>query len=1336
MNTSQGQGQARAQPHPREDLHRFVNELNVRYNIGIPIPDPGLTPAMRRETEDAAGRIYRRLETHFFMGGLSTLNDLLVNFDYEAKGFWSNWVQKPGADPSTLPQTAQPPLAASLVQRDWLQTIFNRLLDEAKPNTREPRVFARTRSGPSAFAASSSRGSLAVSDGATLDPLKRRQDDLQADNPAKRRKAAAVQDSAASTSASTSASAPSRPGPRADTGRVDVSGPSSAAVAAPPALYRPGTEPASRSFASVSTAETSFHSAIFSDADQPIPTQDTVEVSMPEQYQQTQCSQQSYVDTPSSGTQAALLKLFQEYEDLASKPSGKDPSSSTIEPSDAVISSGPADGFVSATERVGAKEIVTAEEGVPVMQQRLRGVWPKCPSWLRAAPFPVVWEVTRVAQSCNVDLMTVANLQYDKEWHEQKALRRALWRHEAFQGKAFPEPSMDAAWAASIDPSTCLFDQQVVYSASLDLIRSVPNVRFSMQPLKLERSHRLARQFGADRFLELLLPSPDSSNLRAYIRDDGSFFNAVVAWLSDDHALCGRMWKAFYTKSGGSRKPQKDLQIGPDPRPVYKDRIFFFAEKSQSDNSFERVSLLMMLRWALNIRNHKNRSQPALKLFQRISLVLSRTSPTVIFEPSQMRHYLEDIVSPTGKVMNDGIARMSPAVAKAIRDRLGLLTIPCAIQGRLGSAKGMWIVSEAPGAPFSDEIWIETYPSQRKWELDWGKADPQHRTLEIRSYASMPKPASFNLQFLPVLEDRAPDKGLMREAVGSLLKDNLQRDLDGQKKALQCPLQFRQWCHENSRHKFDRIVHGHVPYQGGSPVEDEELMNSMLDAGFEPKANKFLSDIAYNLQKRKCEILTKKLNITVGRSAYLYMVVDFRGVLRENEVHIGFSTAFQADENWARTMVQGPVLVARSPAHFVSDIQKVQAVFKPELADLTDVVVFSSKGDVPLAEKLSGGDYDGDLAWVCWDTRFVDNFENAVVPQQPDLSQWMSRDKETLDEIRSKHAEAEKPLASAVAEMMRKCFEFNLSKSMLGICTNYKERSCYHKNTVCDDAATVLSTLLSNLVDQAKQGIVFTEPDFRRLQQDLRLPSYAEDPLYKRERLPDGHQYEHIIDHLKFNIARPTIDTELSTFHAALGLNKAAEEGPSHWDKDLASCYKELVDLTTPSKLVARLKDDIQAVASRWDTLMQTRDDTIGFPEKVARIYALWQEIAPQEETSGSTVSKVPHMLRLGGETSQWAILKASTAFYMYCNRSGTGLKMKPRFVWQMACRQLCYIKAEAVTSRGLSGAVGAPTAVIPSMYAGLRPDAKYVKQVTARMDGGSQFGLEGDESDELDEDD
>lgn len=57
-------------------------------------------------------------------------------------------------------------------------------------------------------------------------------------------------------------------------------------------------------------------------------------------------------------------------------------------------------------------------------------------------------------------------------------------------------------------------------------------------------------------------------------------------------------------------------------------------------------------------------------------------------------------------------------------------------------------------------------------------------------------------------------------------------------------------------------------------------------------------------------------------------------------------------------IITGDVLVARSPCVQPSDIQKVTAVNKPCFAQMFDVLICSSQGDVPLLSLLSNGDYD------------------------------------------------------------------------------------------------------------------------------------------------------------------------------------------------------------------------------------------------------------------------------------------------------------------------------------------------------------------------------------------
>lgn len=208
---------------------------------------------------------------------------------------------------------------------------------------------------------------------------------------------------------------------------------------------------------------------------------------------------------------------------------------------------------------------------------------------------------------------------YNSSWTIQKKLRSALWKHEAFRGKAFPASVSDRAWEAGLDSKVLLFDQHVVFSASVEFTNTKGDpLLLTLQPLKVEQSHRLGRRYGSDRFMELLIPSPDSFNLPQYLKHDESFFETLIQWLTrEPHALCGRWWRPFYTKDGGSREPVKDLSFGPDKMKIYQNRIYFFAERGIN---LPELPLQSMLHWLLDFRQASNKRQPVLKLFQRIAI--------------------------------------------------------------------------------------------------------------------------------------------------------------------------------------------------------------------------------------------------------------------------------------------------------------------------------------------------------------------------------------------------------------------------------------------------------------------------------------------------------------------------------------------------------------------------------------------------------------------------------------------------------------------------------------------------------------------------------------------
>lgn len=91
--------------------------------------------------------------------------------------------------------------------------------------------------------------------------------------------------------------------------------------------------------------------------------------------------------------------------------------------------------------------------------------------------------------------------------------------------------------------------------------------------------------------------------------------------------------------------------------------------------------------------------------------------------------------------------------------------------------------------------------------------------------------------------------------------------------------------------------------------------------------------------------------------------MDETGILEENEVYVPLRI------EGAAKLVQGDLVVTRSPALHPGDVKVARAVDVPEdspLRELYNCIVFSSKGERDIPSQLSGGDLDGDVYQIFW----------------------------------------------------------------------------------------------------------------------------------------------------------------------------------------------------------------------------------------------------------------------------------------------------------------------------------------------------------------------------------
>ncbi|KAI5924993.1 RNA dependent RNA polymerase-domain-containing protein [Camillea tinctor] len=1350
------------------DFDLWFFEFSNLYNLNLRRPDPTLTPHEKKRLPYYHELVfYDRLKYQYHQGNSL---ELRRRFDQGAREIHTKWVKKPLGEADVTPSITRLPRATTEPERRQLLELLLDLLNSLSPTKISRPIIEARNSLSHPVPSNSFPPNPPLEDPPSPSPCpshqrsKRRSEEWETCTFSSKKSRSVAEDT----------KRPESPSHLAlDSDRVKMRRPISpdkkptSSFQERPARSSHGGNLYAQP-ASVNTSRSTFVSQVFSerDQDEPLPntqdTQVTVEASTQEKLRLPPPASDTDSLAPSSSTERALEFSFERhfnYQQRTSSLLAKKapltnsssefdfPQDSEVTPPDPTVlpelrAKSPAISPMKSPARPSGSGVANTQE----IEERLRDVWPSLPSHLDAAPLAVRWEILRIALHCRINVDDL-RIEYDASFMNQARLWERLRSLPIFAGKSFPEKSRSEAWAASLSDRFCSADQVVVLSASLSLNTSKtgPLFHLELQPPKLDLPHRLDRRFGSDRFLEIVMPSMSELKSLESIHDD------LYHWLvKSPHVFIGRIWTSFFVKNALSKKVSKEDTLIPETKTIHQERIYFFAEdgndlirlktgkysaKGESFNSHTKMGREYLLDWLLQIeKNPENQSQTVLKLFSRIALGLSRTHPTVVLQPDQIRHREDDIRSPIGKVMNDGISRMSMGLAKRVRDMMGLDEIPAGYQGRFGSAKGFWIRDTTDT---SDDVWIETSPSQRKWKCDYGEED--QRTFEVRNESRELKSAHLNLQLLPILEDRAIDRSQMRLRVGDFMRNSLLAEMEAQKTAMQDPAQFRLWVYENSptARKQDRVRLGHVPWTAGLPTGREDQMELLLSQGFDPTKLEFLRKIAWSLRKEKCEELQSRLNVKIGRSTYAYMVVDFLGVLKEDEVHLGFSSKFSDEQSgFCETYLHGmDVLVARTPAHYPSDIQRVKAVFKPELGSLKDVIVFPTTGNIPLADKLSGGDYDGDIAWVCWEPAIVENFSNADDPVVPDLFErgMLSKDTQKYEGLHSSN------MKETIPDFLDQAFRFNMQQNLLGTCTNYKEKLCYSRNSVRDEPAIFLSTLISHLVDRAKQGIIFTKEDWSRLKKELNKKQLdpqrrksGSDPLmpkYKNSDWDRDTQPTHIIDFVKFAVGKPTIDTELAALDKFL--NQAVA-----FDKDLVRFYQYYEKLqrpfderakargegrfrmTTWETILEELKKDIERVAMEWANSQDS------FNAKLSNAYDKWQSIVPTTKVSSKTIRALREDGLAGIGLSPWDLLKASFCFKMYYAKYAT-------FPWYVAGWQLGYLKA-IYTSQD---ATVPPILMTPGIYAGSRPDAKFIRSFAAMNEGLRYGGEEDGEEGQKDED-
>lgn len=764
------------------------------------------------------------------------------------------------------------------------------------------------------------------------------------------------------------------------------------------------------------------------------------------------------------------------------------------------------------------------------------------------------YELERVRQAWDVSPKDI--LVGDKPYETYLDFWQWLGNVGGRKNKTLPEKPSIKAWNAAIRRfEGDRHSEAVILSGSLDWREKGESGIFKLRlnPLKVDRTCRFYRRFGSDRFLSITMPFPSQPPSHLSLKDQVSLREALTDWLVDsNHHLLNRTWKAFYVDDFKNKSKSKT------GKPMV--RVDFFAVDgldfttrlspptlspiNESSESHTRMTVDQLLQWHIPLED--NRSQTDCKLFNRIGLALSKTWATVVIEPHQFSK-LPDL--PGKPVMNDGCALMSRPLARKICEELGIDGVtPSTFQGRIAGAKGLWMVDRDRGD--DERIWIQISDSQLKIKPHprdfFGQVDKEKITFEVAGWSKPLRSSELNTQLLEVLNNR----GQVRARVADIAREaisNVYKEFESVMERNSIPLaraliqKIRPTTDEGSRTNIRRIDQW--------LSQTIESVIRFLEAGFSPRD---FSPLRERIRRCLVDTLNRyvnELHIPIPLSTYAYCIADPYGVLAEDEVHFAFSGQWRDCSYFDDGMVDGvDVLVGRTPAHCPWDIQRRRAVWKSELRHFKDVIVFSTRGTIPLASLLSGGDYDGDRPWICWDQGIVETFTNTTPPlvePGPDHFGLV------------KHARPMSTVGS-VGDMLRNAFKFNLAMSNLGRCSVEHEKLAYEEKEGINSPLSIeLATLLSHLVDSKKSGLQLTEEQWARYRKSI-SPRERRVPAYKVLDAKKGKQ-DNINDFLRFEVAFQEREKALTQFNQRFGIleDKRDETLLRPWKAAVARAERE-----------------------------------------------------------------------------------------------------------------------------------------------------------------------------------
>ncbi|KAJ7810510.1 RNA dependent RNA polymerase-domain-containing protein [Mycena olivaceomarginata] len=682
----------------------------------------------------------------------------------------------------------------------------------------------------------------------------------------------------------------------------------------------------------------------------------------------------------------------------------------------------------------------------------------------------------------------VPNIMRGREVSESESCDLAVWNeidreHRAMQeGKSRGLGLIEEPWE-HWDGQSSYYGGQIEYPLRLTKTGNPDQpYKVCLEKPKKGRSHRFARDLGSPSILHLSIPPK-------LVQEEG---DGIRAFLVKRFIINGRVYVPI---------PPKDVTsvyLIQTKENHERKTLAYYGDKSRIsfDEFVQRHNPLDL-----------NSQQPFSKWTARWALGLSTSVPVLEFEKENILSlpdiYAEgwdaDIKPPAEKIMTDGSGWINRAGLLAITKRVGYPSLPTAVQGRIGGAKGLWSLHPTDE---DDEprIWIRD--SQLKIQLSGdhrvhrifdllrasrpsqtdGRARLSEQSILCLSHNGIPDDvlasllvAGLEATVKPLLNWAPGAMGLLWRAVegmGSVSGTRMQRIVGSKSRVLG----FRDREPDevvgdaelvdtttSSRSGRDR---------GGGPLGLHEQAIELIQAGFHPASCAYLNDkLRYIIDVETRSVIDKyRISLPESTASEAFVIPDPLGVLKENEIYYRSSNPMKNPTT--QTLFQtlkGPVIVGRYPMRLPCDMQLVTAVDIPELHNWPDVVIASTAGKHSLLSLLGGGDYDGDTVVFIWLDEFCQNFgpNQPLTPAPEGFMLNFNKEVKTVEQV----GEELRCLSPEESQRAFQGYLLNcLRDSQVGLYSYFHDNAIYRHGY--DHANAVLMAYIGNtLLDAGKTGL-------------------------------------------------------------------------------------------------------------------------------------------------------------------------------------------------------------------------------------------------------------------------